>query len=75
MTSIEHEGGVVETPVVGCARCGMDHGVVFFKPLQRAINVEDSLGPLTHFAPCPMNNEPILMQIVPLETPDPEPTQ
>lgn len=60
----------ITTSVTGCARCGQDHGDLEFLPLAHGVDVEDTLGPLTHYATCPTNGEPILMRIVPTDTPD-----
>ena len=43
--------------IVGCARCGQTHRDLSFHKLARPC------GDLTHWAPCPTNGEPILMQI------------
>jgi hypothetical protein len=40
-----------------CARCGKDHLVIVFKPLRRPAD------DITHWASCPMTNEPILMMV------------
>lgn len=45
-----------------CARCGEDHATVEFERLARPIEVGEVT--LTHWAPCPTNGEPILMQVV-----------
>lgn len=56
--------------IVGCARCyGEGHTDLLFEPLTHPVDVNDDLGPLTHWAPCPTNGEPILLRTVPEDTP------
>jgi hypothetical protein len=44
----------------GCARChGEGHDSITFQPLAHPY-VEDNGQVMTHWAPCPMNGEPIL---------------
>jgi hypothetical protein len=48
--------------ITGCARCDGDgHADVTWLPLTHPI--EDSDGVWTHWAPCPTNGQPILMQV------------
>jgi hypothetical protein len=47
------------TLVRSCARCGGDHDVEF-KPLTHPV-VDTDGTTWTHWAPCPVNGEPILM--------------
>lgn len=45
-----------------CARCGKDHEKVVFKKLTQP-------GPRhSHWAPCPTNQEPIMMRVVEMDT-------
>lgn len=53
----------VRTKLIGCARCELDHDEVIFKPLTHIIPYFG--GPLTHWAPCPTNGQPILMKVIP----------
>lgn len=68
---VAHDGDPLESEPVtidinGCARChGEGHERVEFKPL--AHPVPSVYGPLTHWAPCPTNGEPILMGNVNVE--------
>jgi hypothetical protein len=56
----------VVTSIRGCARChGEGHPDLTFEPLLYGVDVEDDLGPLTHWAACPTNGQPILMRFVP----------
>ena len=43
--------------VRACARCGLDHPELTFKPLT------SPCGDFTHWCPCPTNGEPILMSM------------
>lgn len=52
------------TDVNGCARCGCAHESVTFRPLMRPIKTPSSELLFTHWAPCPMSREPILMAFV-----------
>lgn len=47
--------------IKSCARCGYDHSRVEFKELHNPIDLNDG-EPLTHWALCPFNGEPILAQ-------------
>lgn len=49
----------------GCARCEGHHVQLTFQPLTHPVNVYTGQRPLTHWAPCPTNGEPILLVIVP----------
>ena len=49
---------VVVNGIVGCARCGHTHDGVVFKELRM------KMRNMTHWAPCPTNGDPIMMQIV-----------
>lgn len=42
-----------------CSRCGGEHRGLIFKPFTRPPEDEDP--PITHFAMCPENGEPILI--------------
>lgn len=44
--------------IKGCARCGQDHMVLRFMELQRPHEE------FTHWCPCPVTDEPIMMRIV-----------
>jgi hypothetical protein len=48
----------VITDVVNCARCGGVHKTLSFRGLLRP------QGRYTHWAPCPVNHQPILLKIV-----------
>lgn len=51
--------------MVGCSRCrGAGHANVVFQPLTYPLAIPGS-APLTHWAPCPTNGEPILMYVSP----------
>lgn len=48
----------VTVPIVGCcARCGEDHAPLSFHKLK------NPCGDFTHWTPCPVSGEPIMMQI------------
>lgn len=46
--------------VRGCARCGGDHAALLFQPLKYAVKCSCGEA-FTHWAPCPVNQQPILM--------------
>lgn len=46
-----------------CPRCGEDHGTLTFRQLARAIT-DRCDPPLTHWAPCPSTDEPILARAI-----------
>lgn len=46
-----------------CARCGKNHRNLEFIPLYRPIQYAEGLSPITHWALCPNNGDPILMRI------------
>lgn len=49
--------------ITNCTRCGGEHKEVEFKRLTNSI--ENSDGTLwTHWAPCPITGEPILMRYI-----------
>lgn len=56
----------VRTTVKGCARCEGDHAGLAFEPLRRPMEVEPGVRAYTytHWAPCPVTGEPILLRIV-----------
>jgi hypothetical protein len=52
----------ITVDVKRCARCGEDHQKVVFKKLTRP-------GPRhQYWAPCPKNQEPIMMRVVEMDT-------
>lgn len=59
----------VHVNLVGCARCnnGVGHPGLTFQPLTYPVEIGVGGGPgerdLTHWAPCPVNGEPILMRV------------
>ena len=54
-------GSTLEANVVGCARCGGTHRGLVFKRMARPLAYPDDLGALTHFAPCPVTGDPVLL--------------
>jgi hypothetical protein len=51
----------ITVDVKHCARCGKDHEKVIFKKLTQP-------GPRhSHWAPCPTNQEPIMMRVVEMQ--------
>lgn len=55
--------------LVGCARChGDGHPNLTFQPLTFPIEMDSGEAPMTHWAPCPTNGEPITLR----STPSPE---
>lgn len=67
--TLTQDGALIKT-IVGCARCyGDGHTDLFFRELTHPVQIGDGLGSLTHWAPCPTNGEPILLRIVPEDTP------
>lgn len=55
--------------LLGCARCGGDHEVTWLE-LERPIGAEDGLGDFTHWAPCPVNGDPILWRRIAVALPE-----
>lgn len=55
----------ITTDLVGCARChGDGHKALTFQPLTYPLRPDrEHEPPLTHWAPCPTNGEPILMRV------------
>lgn len=51
------EDGNVQTSIVNCARCNNNHEDIIFTPLTNGIRY-------SHFAMCPVINQPILMYII-----------
>lgn len=51
-----------EISLRNCARCGKTH-YVEWKELTRQIRIFDQPH-ITHWAPCPINGEPILMRVI-----------
>jgi hypothetical protein len=49
----------IVTNIVGCARCGASHFDIRFHALDVPVAER-----WTHWAPCPNNGQPILMEIV-----------
>jgi hypothetical protein len=48
--------------LTGCARCrGEGHVDLTFEPLAYPLDLNDGSRPLTHWAPCPTNGQPILL--------------
>lgn len=45
--------------LVNCARCGDNHGELTF------LELTYPNGENTHWCPCPTNDEPIMMRIIP----------
>jgi len=43
-------------PIMRCARCGEDHAMLDFEALTNPI------GDCTHWAPCPVNGQPVLLR-------------
>jgi hypothetical protein len=51
--------------MIGCSRCdAIGHANVTFQPMARPMELVGS-PPLTHWAPCPTNGDPILMFVDP----------
>lgn len=50
------------TDITNCGRCGKDHKALEFKRLTNWIDIDGRL--FTHFAICPTNSEPIIMEVV-----------
>jgi hypothetical protein len=51
----------------GCARCrGAGHAAMVFLPLTYPVE-HDGVLLYTHWAKCPANGQPIMLQIVPLD--------
>lgn len=50
-----------KTSLSKCVRCGGAH-VIEWQPFERPIEIPEQ-PPLTHWAMCPTNNEPILMRV------------
>lgn len=51
----------ITTDLQRCARCGNDHKELTFQPLDQPMEAEGLR--FTHWAPCPVNAEPIMMRI------------
>lgn len=47
--------------LIGCARCGKTHEGLMFEKLKRPM-VEPKATTWTHWAACPTNGQPILLQ-------------
>lgn len=70
-TFAEHvaEYGGITLDLNGCARCNGDgHPGITFQPLTHPVEIGGHM--LTHWAPCPTNGEPILMEIRPQPVPE-----
>lgn len=54
----------VTVALVACPRCGGDHEQLELQPLDRPADLGGMLGlrPLTHWAPCPTNGQPVLVR-------------
>lgn len=52
----------IKISIGSCARCGEDHSDLVFKPFTHPIETHTRVL-FTHFAPCPTNGEPIVMEI------------
>lgn len=48
--------------ITSCARCGGDHEGIVYKKLTNPVIVGGTV--MTHWIPCPVLNEPILMYFV-----------
>jgi hypothetical protein len=69
LESLMAAGHTIETDIVGCARChGEGHDGLRFRPLTHPLEL-DAEAPLTHWAPCPANGEPILLRVTSSEPP------
>ena len=66
VATYDPENGTYTTDVIKCARCGSLHQQIVFAKLQRPIEAHEYI--FTHWALCPRNNEPILLQILDDET-------
>lgn len=51
-----------KTSVKSCARCGHDHNEVEFQALRAPITADSGDAEWTHWAPCPVTGEPILLK-------------
>lgn len=58
--------------VRNCARCGQDHDALTFKQFQRPVTEDkdkDNETILwTHWAVCPVTDDPILLRLIKIET-------
>lgn len=52
--------------VYSCARCTRDHSDIEFKPFHLN-TISDPSGDYTHWAACPISNEPVLLRVTPVE--------
>lgn len=66
VATYDPEKGTYTTDVIKCARCGSLHQQIVFAKLQQPIEAHEYI--FTHWALCPRNNEPILLQILDDET-------
>lgn len=58
-------GSTLTADVAGCARCGGTHRGLVFRRMARPLAYPDELGALTHFAPCPVTGDPVLLGTTP----------
>lgn len=49
--------------LIGCARCGEDHKEITYTRLTRPLEIGSTLV-FSHWAPCPVNGEPVMLSIV-----------
>jgi len=54
----------ITTTLRNCARCGSGHGLTFQPFKQFVIDSESGEVRYTHWAMCPLSDEPILMRVV-----------
>lgn len=50
--------------IKSCARCGEDHGTILFEKLTRPLDAGQHI--FGWWAPCPVNGQPIVMQVTEL---------
>lgn len=62
------ENKILETDIRSCARCDGDHDAMKFQPFTRPAFV-GATGEVyaSHWAPCPVTGEPLLLEILELK--------
>ena len=63
-SSLPQTGPIFTSDVESCARCGGTHKGLEFRPLANPLQAPGATTTMTHWVPCPINGEPILMRIV-----------
>lgn len=53
----------MKTNITNCARCGGSHAQLDLQPLTQPV-LYQGLPIATHFAPCPINHEPVLVRVL-----------